>query len=308
MKTFQVSVVVPVYNAAEYVEEAVQSVVDMPEVGEVLLVDDASTDNSLEVCRQLAARYAKVRSLQHPDGRNMGAAASRNAGIRAATCDYIAFLDADDYYLPNRFTTDKEVFAQHPDADGVYSCNKAIFENEEARTKFLRRYSGELTTVKTALPPEKLFKVLMFGTEGRFHTSAITLHKRAFEKVGLFNTDIRYVEDTELWLKLSLKAILLPGSIHEPVSIRRVHDTNSIHQVHKVEEYSKKMYQALFDWALEQPFDFETKNDFYIALERFTEGASGDARRFFWKQVRRKPLSFLSVFGLKKIHQLYLIR
>lgn len=305
---YRVSIVIPVYNAADYVEEAVRSVVDLPETGEVLLIDDASTDHSPEVCRQLADRFSKVKVLQHPGGINLGAAASRNAGIMAARCEYIAFLDADDYYLPNRFTIEKEIFLHEPDADGVYGCNLAMFENDEAKRKFLSRYESEFTTFSKKLKPEGLFKPLLFGGYGRFHTSAITIHKRAFEKAGLFNINIRYVEDTELWLKLSLKTRLLAGSIDEPVSIRRVHDTNSIHQIDKVEQYSKQMYQALFDWALQQSFPFETTNDFFIALHMFVKGTAYDVKQLFWEQVKRNPSMLFRSFFIKKIHQLYFTR
>jgi hypothetical protein len=217
-------------------------------------------------------------------------------------------LDADDYYLPNRFTKEKEVFLKYPDADGVYGCNLAQFANAEARRKFFTRYSGEITTITEKLSPEQLFKPLLFGGYGRFHTSAITLHKRAFQKTGVFNTTIRYVEDTELWLKLSIKTKLYPGSIDNPVSIRRVHDTNSIHQIQKVEEYSKIMYQQLFDWAMKQKFSFQIKNDFFVAFHKFVKSDDYPVKRFFWEQISRRPSIVMSMFFIKKLHQLYLIK
>jgi glycosyltransferase involved in cell wall biosynthesis len=308
LSDFKVSIVIPVFNASAYVAEAVESAVALPETGEILLIDDGSTDTSLDVCKKISERYSNVFLYQHPGGKNLGAAASRNLGIQKAKYDYVSFLDADDYYLPNRFSIDKEIFLAKPDADGVYGCNLAKFENEEARRKFLNRYPGEATTITERLSPEQLFKPLLFGGYGRFHTSAITLHKRSFQKVGLFNTAIRYVEDTELWLKLSLKTKLYPGSIERPVSIRRVHDTNSIHQIHKVDEYTKIMYQQLFDWALKQKFSFEVKNDFFIALHRFIYGNNYSVKYLFWNQVKRLPSLVMSNFFIKKIHQLYFIK
>jgi len=302
---FKVSIVIPVFNAAAYVEEAVESALSLPETGEILLIDDGSADNSLAVCKKISERHNNVFLYQHPGAKNLGAAASRNLGIQKAKYDYISFLDADDYYLSNRFSVDKEIFLSRPEADGVYGCNLAIFENERARQKFLSRYPGEKTTLTEMLSPEDLFKALLYGGYGRFHTSAITLHKRAFEKSGFFNTKIRYVEDTELWLKLSLKTKLYPGSIDIPISIRRVHDTNSIHQIQKVEEYTKIMYQQLFDWALKQNFSFEIKNDFFISLHRFGSGENSNPRKHFWLNVKKNPLPFISLFGIKKIHQLY---
>ncbi|MGD2175705.1 MAG: glycosyltransferase family 2 protein, partial [Candidatus Brocadiaceae bacterium] len=87
-----VSVVVPVYNAQDYVEEAVRSAVRLPRVREVIVVEDGSTDHSLRVCRTLAAESEKVLLLRHPDGANRGPSASRNLGIGRASGTYVACL------------------------------------------------------------------------------------------------------------------------------------------------------------------------------------------------------------------------
>jgi glycosyltransferase involved in cell wall biosynthesis len=305
VQDFKVTVVIPVYNTAKYVEEAVASAIQLSQTGEVILIDDGSTDDSLQICENIAMKNHQVRVLRHPSRMNLGAAASRNAGIQAAKFNFISFLDADDYYLPNRFVKDQEIFSANPDIDGVYGCNMAVFENENARNQFLKHYPSERTTISKHLSSNELFKPLLFGGYGRFHTSAITLHKRAFQKSGLFNLGIRYVEDTELWLKLSLKSKLVPGSIGEPISVRRVHETNSIHNREKVREYTIKMYQELFSWALNQDFSFEVKNDFFTALHQFVYGDSYSVKKLFWRQLMKSPISIFSEFGAKKIHLLY---
>src|SRR6478735_3013546 len=98
MSLFKVSVIVPVYNAAPYVEEAVRSAVSLPEVGEVILVEDGSADNGLEVCKILVQHYANVKLFQHEDGKNRGAGESRNLALKHSRFPYIAFLDADDIF------------------------------------------------------------------------------------------------------------------------------------------------------------------------------------------------------------------
>src|SRR5690554_4082261 len=103
MKDPQVSVIIPVYNAANFVTQAVESAVVLGEVGEVIVVEDGSPDNALDICRELADKYSKVKLFQHPNGENRGPGASRNLGIMNASFDFISFLDADDWYLPNRF-------------------------------------------------------------------------------------------------------------------------------------------------------------------------------------------------------------
>jgi glycosyltransferase involved in cell wall biosynthesis len=304
---FKVSVIIPVFNTAQYITEAVESAVYLPEAGEVILVDDGSTDGSLSLCYELEKKYSKVRVLQHPDKKNCGVGASRNLGIQSAHFDFISFLDADDYYLSNRFTKDKEIFTSSPEVDGVYGCNQAVFENEIARAKFMSLYESEQTTVVKVLPPQELFRALIFGGYGRFHTSAITLRKQAFRKAGLFNTLLRMNEDTELWLKLSLKAVLVAGRINEPVAIRRVHDRNSIHDVENVCNYRRQMYQELFDWAMCEKFRFEVKNSFFITLHRFGKEEAYNAKKLLWMQVVRKPQIIITTFFYKKIHQLYFI-
>lgn len=301
----RVSVVIPVYNAATFVEKAVLSVADLAEAGEVLLIDDGSTDNSLAVCHQLAERYSKVRVLQHANGKNQGAAASRNLGITNARCEFVSFLDADDYYLPNRFVREQEVFQQHPDADAVYGCNQEVFETEKAKELYLAQRSSIYTTITEKVEPERLFKCLIFGGYGEFHTSTITLRKRAFEKAGLFNTSIRYVEDTELWLKLALKCRLYPGSIDEPQTVRIVHENNSIHALDKIKPYKDLMYQVLFDWALKEPLEFGIKNDFFNALHWYAKGNDYPVKKLFWEQVKRNPSMIASLFFVKKIKQIY---
>lgn len=91
-----VEVIIPVYNTAPYVERAVQSALACP-AARVILVDDGSTDGSGDLCDALAAACSRVRVIHQ---QNLGVSAARNAGLAAATAEYVAFLDADDELLP----------------------------------------------------------------------------------------------------------------------------------------------------------------------------------------------------------------
>ena len=133
VEDFLVSIVIPFYNARDYITQAVEFALGQPETGEVLLIEDNSPDGGIEVCQSLANKYPKVRLLKHLDGRNHGAGASRNLGIRNAHYPFIAFLDADDYYLENRFQATKEIFKQHDDIDGVYEALGIEYENSTAK-------------------------------------------------------------------------------------------------------------------------------------------------------------------------------
>ena len=153
----KVSVVVPVYNAAPYVREAVDSVLQQPETGEVLLVEDGSRDNSLDVCRAIAAATPGVRLITHPGNQNQGASVSRNAGIDAATHPYVSFLDADDFYLPNRFTQTRQLFSENPEADAVFESIGTHFESDEARQQYEAIRGPLITGMQHAVPPGKVF-------------------------------------------------------------------------------------------------------------------------------------------------------
>ena len=305
MDSFSVSVIIPVYNAEKYLEEAVRSAIVLEEVGEVLLIDDASSDSSLEVCRKLENSFKKVRVLEHPDGRNHGAAASRNLGIVHAKYGYVSFLDADDYYLPNRFKIEKFTFQNDPGTDGVYGCTQGIFTSETVRNSFLTNYESEFTTITKQLKPEELFIALLFGGFGRFHTSGITLRKSVFQKTEMFNPTIRQVEDTELWLRLSLKANLVPGDIDTPIAVRRVHETNSIHNRAVVNERTIQLYYSLFYWSLKQDFSFNVRNSFFTAIYNLANPGALTGKQLFCKLLL-KGRSIISSFWLKKFYLLYL--
>lgn len=120
--TPRVSTVVIFLNPGRYFEEAIESVLSQ-DYGdqELLLVDDGSTDGSAEIARGHAEREPeRIRYLAHPKGENRGMSASRNLGIGAARGEYLAFLDADDTWLPGKLTRQVAILDSYPDAAMVY--------------------------------------------------------------------------------------------------------------------------------------------------------------------------------------------
>ncbi len=110
-----VSVVIPAYNSEEFIGEAIRSALaqTLP-VSEIIVVDDGSTDQTAEVAAKLGASV-----IRQEHG---GISAARNAGIRAAKYDWIAFLDADDIWEPKKIEYQWAAIRRHPDA-GLVSCN-----------------------------------------------------------------------------------------------------------------------------------------------------------------------------------------
>jgi GT2 family glycosyltransferase/SAM-dependent methyltransferase len=121
-----VSVVMIFWNAERFIQEAIQSVFAQTEGRwELLLVDDGSTDGSTAIARSCAARYPDcVRYLEHDEHRNQGMSASRNLGIQHARGEYIALLDADDVWFPQKLQEQVAILDDHPDVGMV--CGSAL--------------------------------------------------------------------------------------------------------------------------------------------------------------------------------------
>jgi glycosyltransferase involved in cell wall biosynthesis len=223
-----VSVIIPVYRAEAYVQEAVQSAVALPEAAEVLLIEDGSPDGSLAVCERLARNVPKVRLLRHPGGANRGAAASRNRGVTEAHCDYVAFLDADDYYLPHRFAGARTILEAEPAVDGVCETMGTHFMSEDARRQWAGMGYPLLTGLRPGLAPERIFEEQApLGQGGHCHVNAVTLRRRVFARCGGF-PDLVLVEDTAFFMKLAACATLRVAPAIEPVAMRRVHAHNRV--------------------------------------------------------------------------------
>jgi glycosyltransferase involved in cell wall biosynthesis len=202
----------PVYNAERYVAEALDSVLAQPEPVEVIVVDDGSTDES----RAVAERYAdRVLILTQP---HTGIGTARNAGLEASTGDFIAFLDADDVWPPQRLEAALAAFAADPELDLVFGHI----------TQFVSPDVGE--AVRSGLNPVESPQPAGYG-------GSMLARRRAFERVGPFVTDTVVSEFFD-WLlrarELGLREKMLPDT----VLARRLHgENNGIRNRSSVSEY-----------------------------------------------------------------------
>jgi len=259
----KISVIIPVYNAEKYVEQAVESALAQEEVSEVILAEDGSPDGSLDVCKRLAEKYEKVFLYQHPNGENRGAGETRNLAIKKSSCEFVAFLDADDFFLPNRFEITKKVFENNPEADGVYEAIGVYFENEKEREEWFQKSGKELTTLSEKVKPKKLFPFLALAGKGHFSLNGLTVKKKVFdEDLGLFSKELKISQDTHFCLKLSIIKNLLPGSINKAVAMRRVHSENRITRtnVQKMSEYQNILWTSLLKWSKNKKIGFSEKS------------------------------------------------
>ncbi|MBP9933027.1 MAG: glycosyltransferase [Chitinophagaceae bacterium] len=291
----QVSVIVPVYNAEEYLEKAVHSILQFEEVVEVLLIEDGSPDHSLQIAQELQSRYpVRVKLLQHPGGINKGAGASRNLGLKEAKGNYIAFLDADDFYLPTRFDHERIIYKQHPDAEGVYGAIGVHFYSDKARDTFCKQMDipiseseNYLTTIQEKLQPEEVFDALwgvVRKNTGYFSLDAFTIQTSAIRKHQLqFDETLRLHQDTEFLCRCAYFCKLYAGSIHDAVSMRGVHEENRMITIRKVRQtaYHRFLfYEVVEQWAQKNKLPAIYLNHFKI--QKWVHALSKES---FWKRV-----------------------
>jgi len=246
----QVSVIIPVYNHASFLREAVNSALKQPETSEVILVDDGSKDNSLKICKELEKKFEKVRVFTHEKNENLGVSESRNVGIYKAQFDFIAFLDADDYFLENRFKQASKILSENPNVDGVYEAIEARFETEDDENRWKSSGNDLITSVRKSVKPEELFVNLFFGTYGHFSCDGLTVRKNLFDKCGMFESSLRISQDTHMWFKMVIVGKLVGGSLKKPVAVRRVHQHNRIRAASEKEmiKYRAILWKSLGEW------------------------------------------------------------
>ncbi len=243
----EVSVIIPVYNAEKFIQKSVESALQQQETKEVILIEDGSPDNAFDVCIQLEKKYDRVQLYQHPNGENLGAGASRNLGIEKAKYPFIAFLDADDYYLPNRFQVTKQVFQKYPTCDGVYESIGAEFadpENERIYKQYKKPFTG---IFRDDIPPNELFKRLITYSDGYFSLVGLTLKLNSIQGKFYFDTSLRLSQDTDFIFRISDQLELRSGIPDRIVANRYIHGENRILDRKKVNHHQK---QLKYKWFL----------------------------------------------------------
>ncbi len=197
-----VSVIIPTYNRAGWVSQAVDSVLTQTFSDfELLVVDDGSTDATLEALAPYGGRLTFLRTR-----RNRGVAAARNLGTAAARGEWLAFLDSDDLWRPEKLARQVAFLAGHP--------GMAICQTDEIWIKNGVRVNPPLTHRKQGgqifLP--SLARCLV-------SPSAVMLRRRLFWAVGGFDEKLPACEDYDLWLRIAWRHEI--GLLPEPLVVKR---------------------------------------------------------------------------------------
>lgn len=199
-----VSVIVPVYNGERYLADALESIFEQDyDPFEVIVVDDGSADGTSGIAKS----YKEIRYIYQM---NQGQGAAMNVGIKAAQGEFIAFLDADDLWTPNKLSVQVDYLPSHPQV-GVVIGRMQNFLEPGAK-----------------LPRQKTKDLLLADFVG-LALGATVVRKTVFEQIGGFDTSYEYAKDVD-WFVRTREAGIQMAVLPEVLLYRRLHESNRSYQ------------------------------------------------------------------------------
>jgi glycosyltransferase involved in cell wall biosynthesis len=201
-----ITVIIPCYNSSAYISEAIESVLSQTYCNfELIVVNDGSTDNTEKTIRKYLDKIIYLKQ------ENAGPAAARNCGIQKAQGYYVAFLDADDLWLPDKLQMQVQAFDNYAGAALVYTK----FVNFEDQ-------SGKTLSILPDAPSGMLFDKLLI--ESLILLSTVMIRRELLLEAGCFDEGLQTAEDTNLWLKIARRYRI--DAVPEVLVLRRLHEAN----------------------------------------------------------------------------------
>lgn len=241
-----VSVVVPCYNAAAWIIGSLSSVYAQNwEDLELLVIDDGSTDESVALVKQ---HFPQATVLQQT---NRGVAAARNAGIEAARNKWVAFIDADDYWLPGKLRAQIDLLAAHPEARMAYAGWRVWASDDSVPSQDLLEpsLSSQTSTAKVDGPAGWIYPDLLLGC--CVWTSTVLAQRELLNSLKGFDQTLKLGEDYDLWLRASRITPIL--RVQRALALYRQHP-NSLTRQPPTQNYEATVVQrAITQWGYLSP-------------------------------------------------------
>ena len=268
-----ISAVIPVYNGAATLRQALDSILEQSVDGlELLVIDDASTDGSQPILLEYAARDRRVTTLVNE--RNIGLAATLNRGLEQARHELVARMDQDDESLPGRLELQLGFMAENP---GVVAAGSFVFNM--GRTP---RYDR---LVQLPVTPRDVARTL--PRQNCLYHPSVVLRRSAVLEAGGYRAEFRNAEDYELWLRLSRRHDL--ANIPLPLLRYRI----SPGGMTLARKWEQLYYVTLAQWVYREP---------RLSLAEAAERASADLARvdrpLFMEQVATAAVTELAQLAL----------
>ncbi len=237
---YTISVVIPAYNAGAYIARAIDSVLAQSRLAdEIIVVDDGSTDNTAEVVTRYESGVKYIRQD------NAGASVARNTGIEAATGQWIAFLDADDEWLPEKLKLQTEHLMRNPDlvwTTGNYIC--CVCSKDRRAPYFEPAKARELLSGKEY--SDDYFRALPRSLDG--WTGTMLIRRDVLFEAGLFRPGQLRGNDYDMWWRIAYRYPKI-GYLAEPLAVYHLDVEGSIIRKYKDGDISRDLIQRHLELA-----------------------------------------------------------
>lgn len=256
LNTLKISAVIPAYNCQTYISRAIESILAQSRpVHEIIVVDDGSRDHTAERVRDYSERVRYI----YQD--NAGASAARNRGIQAAEGEWIAFLDSDDEWLPDRLERQAEVLARHPRLRWCAGNATICYCPEERRGPQL-----PVQQVNRVLKGrdyfENYFLASRLGLIGNMDTMLI--RRDVLLETGCFRTELSSAEDLDLWWRIAYRCPAI-GYVNQPLAIYHLGVPASLSQSFVAAEHIIKLIDRHLN--LSETFGQDREFRAYMSLQ-----------------------------------------
>ena len=217
--TFTVSVVIPAYNIGKLVARAIDSVLAQThKADEIVVVDDGSTDDTADIIKGYGS---KVKYIYQE---NLGLAGARNTGIKAARCEWVAFLDGDDEWLPDNLKLQMEVLKRNPQLFWSAGNFENFLAGSNRRNSYIRYEKGlKLLAGKDYF--DNFFYAYINDAAGNANTMIIK--RSILHEAGLFRGELPFAEDTDLWFRIAMQWPRI-GFVPQPVAVYHLQRPGSL--------------------------------------------------------------------------------
>lgn len=304
-----VSVIIPAFNCSAYIKETIDGILSQGvENLEIIVVNDGSVDDTRE--KVLLCKDNRVRLI---DQKNSGVCAARNRGLSAASGNYIAFMDHDDYWLPGKLKAQLNAFKKYPDTGVVFTNFQWWHQNSNGCYDI----SDEMVLKNNEPGIDQAFcgwvyhKMLL---DSWVLTSTALAKKEVFDKIGNFDEQLPYSEDWDLWLRASREFKFL--KLNQFSTLYRQHSTQGSRIVRDVDYRTILIEGAIRKWGVcSKNGESADKKNLYrklaeyhsdFALYHVKYGSLMSAQKSFFKSIRSDPTywrsyaySLCSIFGWK---------
>ena len=291
-----ISVVIPVYNKAKYLDRCIQSVLNQTiKPGEIIVVDDGSTDESLEI---LKINYAQKIKLITQD--NSGESVARNNGVGLSKNSYVAFLDADDEWAPEFIEKISGLILDFPECSAFATAYKLVSENTKINPNYKNLVSGYRSNDVNYFEASLLEWSLL-------SSSSTVLSKKQFDKVGKFTPGLSLGADLDLWCRIALNGKI--AFLNDPYAFYHYFNESSVtlNEVAKEELlYTKHLTKLLSSGQIPEIFQVSVKSFIAKGLQYLV---CEQAKRGNYKILRDnlRDIRLYQYFGLSTLKMLFAI-